>query len=203
MRTRTILAAAAAPAALAAVLLGTAGQASAQVVSQPTSAVLTASVKQAVYKLNVHQHAVADTTDHAGDGTINNDSSLYGPIGPVWAFDNMERQFTATSLGGDQWAVTQTITGTYNAFADPNTGAKLDKPVTGPISATLSYTVTSTTPPVDLPAQLDDVAGGAGAQWHSGDIVSNWFQISANNISGGTYHFEYKGLPGGLYVQNG
>ena len=69
MRIRTILAAAAAPAALAAVLLGTAGQASAAVTQGPAAAVLTASVKQATYKMNVHQHAVADTTNVQGSAT--------------------------------------------------------------------------------------------------------------------------------------
>ncbi len=49
MRIRTILAAAAAPAALAAVLLGTAGQASAAVTQGPAAAVLAASVKTQTY----------------------------------------------------------------------------------------------------------------------------------------------------------
>src|SRR5215813_11774944 len=53
MRIRTILIAAAAPAALAAILLGTAGQASAQV-APPAQAALTASVKQATISATTH-----------------------------------------------------------------------------------------------------------------------------------------------------
>ena len=77
MRIRTILAAAAAPAALAAVLLGTAGQASAAVTQGPAAAVLAASVKTQTYQANTHQHRLADTTsvdtNLAGNATINND----------------------------------------------------------------------------------------------------------------------------------
>ena len=86
MRIRTILAAAAAPAALAAVLLGTAGQASAAVTQGPAAAVLTANVQQ-TYTGKVSQTNVPDTTSVdttvPGISTENNDSSLYGPIGPV------------------------------------------------------------------------------------------------------------------------
>jgi hypothetical protein len=209
MRIRTILAAAAAPAALAAVLLGTAGQASAAVTAQgPAAAVLTASVKQAVYKMNVHQHGVSDTTDVQGSATLNNDPTgpypgqqpyPYGPIGPVWAFDNMERAFTATQTDPTNhiWTVTETVTGSYSAFADPITGDAWSG--SGPVSGTISYTVTSDSAPVDLPAQLDS---NGMAQYHTRDIVQAWFGASAQISGGDHYHFEYKGLPGGVLVQD-
>jgi hypothetical protein len=210
MRIRTILAAAAAPAALAAVLLGTAGQASAAVNPQAPAAAVTASVKQAVYKLNVHQHGVADTTDVQGSATLNNDPTgphpgpqpyPYGPIGPVWAFDNMERQFTATQDPATHiWTVTETVTGSYSAFANPITGDAWTG--TGPVSGTISYTVKSDNAPVDLPAQLDSYNGGAGAQFHTRDIVQAWFGASAQISGGDHYHFEYKGIPGGTLVQD-
>ena len=210
MRIRTILAAAAAPAALAAVLLGTAGQASAAVTQGPAAAVLTASVKQATYKMNVHQQAVADTTNVQGSATRNNDPTgpypgpqpyPYGPIGPVWAFDNMERQFTATQIDPSNhiWTVTETVTGSYNTFANPITGDAWTG--TGPVSGTISYTVQSPNLPVDLPAQLDS---NNMAQAHTWDIVQAWFGGSATNMGSAGYHFEYKGIPGapgGVYVQ--
>src|SRR5262245_4034348 len=76
MRIRTILAAAAAPAALAAILLGTAGQASAAVVGPQAS--VTASLQ---YAGRVTQTGVPDTTfgSHAGLATEASDN------GPVWA----------------------------------------------------------------------------------------------------------------------
>jgi hypothetical protein len=204
MRTRTILAAAAAPAALAAVLLGTAGQASAAVAA-PTQATLTASVQKSVtYKANTHQHGVADTTNVGGGATLNNDPGPYpyGPIGPVWAFDNMERQFTATSNGDGTWNVLETVTGSYSAVANPIDASAWTG--NGPVSGSVQYTVRSNHAPGNLPAQLDSAGG---AQFHSSDIVQMWFGDGASITSSSGYHFEYKGIPGatdgpgGLYIQ--
>jgi hypothetical protein len=213
MRIRTILAAAAAPAALAAVLLGTAGQASAAVAA-PTQATLTASVQKAVtYKANTHQHGLADTTSvdttDSDNATINNDSQLFGPIGPVWAYDNMERQLTATDNGPvvgnpalHSYSVTITSIGQYNAFAEPIHGHAWTG--TGPVNGYVNYTVVSDHAPNgdNLPAQLD----ATYPQAHSGDIVRLWFGSSVN-VTGLGSHFEYKGIPGatdgpgGLYIQ--
>ena len=215
MRIRTILAAAAAPAALAAVLLGTAGQASAAVTQGPAAAVLAASVKTQTYQANTHQHRLADTTsvdtNLAGNATINNDGRQYGNIGPVWAFDNMERQLSATdngvvtdpaSPGLHEYSVRIASVGSYDAFASPITGLVMTGH--GPVSGWVDFTVYSATPPsgVNLPAQLD-------TQDHSSAIVQKWFGSAAQVTGGNHYHFEYKGIqgatdgPGGLYVQNG
>src|SRR5215813_7892854 len=120
MRIRTILTAAAAPAALAAILLGTAGQASAQVAPPaqvaPAQAALTASAKQATISANTHVHNVADTTNVSGDHTGTSDN------GPVWAYDNLERKITATQTGTDTWAVRIDSQGSFNAIANPLDG---------------------------------------------------------------------------------
>src|ERR1700745_3984543 len=81
MRIRTILAAAAAPAALAGVLLGTAGQASAATVpAAPTVAAVHATAQAPnVVIAHTHRSGVPDTTDHAGPGTKDT------PNGPQWA----------------------------------------------------------------------------------------------------------------------
>src|SRR5689334_24313430 len=125
MRIRTILATAAAPAALAAVLLGTAGQASAAVVSPQAS--ISASVQQRTYTGKVSQTGVPDTTNVdttlAGNATENNNSDLYGPIGPVWSHDDITRniQVSPGPVAG-QWTVSFVENGKYHAIADPNTG---------------------------------------------------------------------------------
>ena len=141
MRIRTILAAAAAPAALAAVLLGTAGQASAAVVSQ-------ASVIS--YSGRVTQTGVPDTTFGGNAGHATEASGN----GPVWASDDIARNITITPAGQGLWTVSFVENGKYNAFADPNSGDYWTN--TGTMHGTVSYTVASDTPPdmSKLPASL-------------------------------------------------
>jgi hypothetical protein len=201
MRIRTILAAVAAPAALAGVLLGTAGQASAAV-AQPTQAALTTSVKQLTYSANAHQHDVADTT-------FGNVADLPGSVtqpsdgGPIWAHDNLERKLTATDAGVEQntgrhiYDVLVSSQGSYSAFASPIDGKPFNG--NGPVSGWVKFTVYSATPPsgANLPAQL-------GPDDHSSSLVQKWFGAAGTVTGGDQYHFEYKGIPGapgGVYVQ--
>ena len=109
MRIRTILAAAAAPAALAAVLLGTAGQASAAVTHDSAAAV------QQTYTGKVSETGVPDTTFGGNAGS----ATEYSDNGPVWASDDITRNITVTPAGPGLWTVTFVENGTYNAFADP------------------------------------------------------------------------------------
>jgi len=164
MRIRTILAAAAAPAALAAVLLGTAGQASA-VTQGPAAALPTVNVQQ-TYTAKVSQTGVPDTTfgSNAGKATESSDS------GPVWAADNITRNITITPSGPGQWTVTFVENGQYNAFADPNTGNAWTN--TGNMHGTVSYTVASTTPPnmANLPASLPGMVDQNGTQVVPGTV---------------------------------
>ena len=213
MRIR-ILAAAAAPAALAGVLLGTAGQASAAVTA-PTAAV-TAQVGQTkTYTAKITQTGVPDTTfsNNAGDATVN---SGYGP---VWAQDDIARNITISPAGPGLWTVTFVENGTYHAFADPNTGNSWTN--VGNMHGTISYTVASTDAPTvgNLPASLPglvDLSGqpvtvtplthdltGDTARGH-GYILSVLFPNSTN-ITSGPYNFQYtqvQNVPG-VYKQAG
>ena len=86
-----ILAAAAAPAALAGILLGTAGQASAATVPAAASVAAVHTTAQAprVVIAHTHRSGVPDTTDHAGPGTTDS------PNGPQWATDDLAASITA------------------------------------------------------------------------------------------------------------
>ena len=165
MRIRTILAAAAAPAALAAVLLGTAGQASAAVTQGPPAAVLTANVQQ-TYTGKVSQTGVPDTTFGGNAGR----ATEYSDNGPVWASDDITRNITVTPSGPGLWTVTFVENGTYNAFADPNTGLAWSN--TGNMHGTVSYQVASNTPPnmAKLPASLPGMVDQNNSQVVPGTV---------------------------------
>ena len=214
MRIRIIpvLAAAAAPAALAGVLLGTAGQASAAVAQSPAAAVLTASV-QKTYTGKVSQTGVPDTTFGGNAGP----ATEYSDYGPVWASDDITRNITVTPAGQDLWTVTFVENGTYNAFADPNNGTAWTN--TGNLHGTVSYTVTSATPPAmgNLPASLQGVVDQngpvvpstgstlAGLAVHGhGYIIGLLFGADASVTSGPySYHYtQIQDVPG-VYEQVG
>ena len=213
----TILAAAAAPAALAGVLLGTAGQASAAVTQGPAAAVLTANVQQ-TYTGKVSQTGVPDTTFGGNAGP----ATEYSDNGPVWASDDITRNITVTPAGPGLWTVTFVENGTYHAFADPNSGSAWTN--TGNMHGTVSYTVASTTPPnmsnlpsASMPGMLDQngsqvtpSAGGtlAGLPIHGhGYIIGLLFPGNANyqGVSGGPWSYHYTQIQDvpGTYKQVG
>jgi hypothetical protein len=185
MRIRTILAAAAAPAALAAVLLGTAGQASAATVP----AVLTASVQQqqgAVVTAHTHQNGVTDTT--------NVPTGTDSPGGPVWAYDNLERTITAVqdAPGSQLWHVTVASTGSFNGFANPIDG-KAAPGLSGSVKGTITFDVQATGAPdgKNLPAQ-------SGLSLHSSDLATGlWLPGTASVVpnSPSPYTFYYTPIP--------
>jgi hypothetical protein len=180
MRIRTILAAAAAPAALAAILLGTAGHASAAVNAKPVT-----------YSASAHEQNVDDTTIGGLPGHATTDS----PGGPVWAQDNIERKLTATQNSNGTWAVQITSQGTYAASANPLDGKSWDGH--GSFNGFVNYTVAAGTPaPVgtNLPAQLPN-------DLRSADIVAQWFglqpgspDVVAAYPNGVHYTFDYNGI---------
>ena len=212
----TILAAAAAPAALAGVLLGTAGQASAAVTQGPAAAVLTANVQQ-TYTGKVSQTGVPDTTFGGNAGP----ATEYSDDGPVWASDDITRNITVTPAGPGLWTVTFVENGTYNAFADPNTGLAWSN--TGNMHGTVSYTVSSATPPnmAKLPASLPGVVDQnntqvvpgtvptlAGLAVHGhGYIIGLLFPANSNwqGVTGGPYSYHYAQIQDvqGVYKQVG
>lgn len=165
MRIRTILAAAAAPAALAGILLGTAGQASAAVTAPQASISAQANQTQTA---KVSQTGVPDTTSGVNTGTD------YG-FGPVWASDNITRniQVSPSVSTPGAWDVKFVENGQYNAFADPNTG--LPWPNVGQMHGTITYTVTSSNAPdlSRLPASLPGAVDANGKQITPGQAVAN------------------------------
>jgi hypothetical protein len=134
MRIRTILAAAAAPAALAAILLGTAGQAS-------------AATGPSQFVTHINQHP--DTTSLLpGYPVAGQDASLpYPGYGTVWAFDNDTIKLTPVPVtpraanGEANYQVFIEVNGSFRGFADPTTSAPLTSD--GPIKETISYFVSS------------------------------------------------------------
>ena len=190
----TILAAAAAPAALAGVLLGTAGQASAATVPAAASVAAVHAAAQApkVVIAHTHRSGVPDTTDHAGPGTTDS------PNGPQWATDDLAATFTATPVAGQShvWNVRVTEIGTYKAQADPRTGQPMSG--TGPMAGWINYQVTSTGTPAarNLPAQ-------SAGTLHTGDLITELFGGSAQITGGGSYWFGYLLPHGQVYTQQG
>ena len=214
MRIRIIpvLAAAAAPAALAGVLLGTAGQASAAVTPGPAAAVLTANT-QHTYTGKVSETGVPDTTFGGNTGN----ATEYSDYGPVWASDDITRNITVTPAGQNLWTVTFVENGTYHAFADPNNGTAWTN--TGNMHGTVSYTVTSATPPTmgNLPASLQGVVDQngpvvpstgstlAGLAVHGhGYIIGLLFGADAS-VTSGPYSYHYTQIQDapGVYEQVG
>lgn len=183
MRIRTILIAAAAPAALAAILLGTAGQASAQV-APPAQAALTASVKQAAISANTHVHNVADTTNVSGDHTGTSDN------GPVWAYDNLERTITATQTGTDTWAVRIDSQGSFSAIANPLDGNVWTGGNSGSVTGSVNYTVTSTKTP-----DATNISGDLPDGTSSTKTLKLLFGDDNATVVGKTYHFDYSPVP--------
>jgi hypothetical protein len=190
----TILAAAAAPAALAGVLLGTAGQASAATVPATATVAAVHTTAQAPRAIIAHTYrfGVADTTSIAGPGTTDS------PNGPQWATDNLAATFTATPVAGQPgvWNVRVTEIGTYKAQADPRTGQLMTG--TGPMAGWIDYQVTSTGTPAmrNLPAQ-------SAGTLHTSDLISELFGGSAQITGGGSYWFGYLLPHGQTYTQQG
>jgi hypothetical protein len=214
MRTRTILAAATAPAALAAILLSTAGQASAAVTA-PTAAVMAQVSQTKTYTARITQTGVPDTTfsSNAGDATATSD------YGPVWAQDDIARNITISPAGPGLWTVTFVENGTYHAFADPNNGNSWTN--VGNMHGTISYTVASTNAPAveKLPASLPGLVDPSSGQpvtvtpsqdltrdtaLGHGYILSQLFPNSTN-VTSGPYSFQYTQVQNvqGAYRQAG
>jgi len=182
MRIRTIFAAAAAPAALAAVLLGTTGASA-------------ATVQNVVRASAIETHA-PDTTDANLTGTALKPTS----DGPVWAYDDVIKGVTATHQANGTWDVVVSTTGVYNAFASPLTGQawKHTGPVTGYVEEVIS---TAAIPSAShLPKVLP-------SSYHSSDVVDALFGNPADLVVNSShYGFLYAGVqgaPAGLYFQNG
>jgi hypothetical protein len=188
MRFRTIGAALAVPAALAGVLLTTTG-ASAATTAQ-------AKVPGTVYA-TTHEGGVDDTFSPPGAWTGPTDPTGNGPI---WAYDDVERQLTAVpGATPGTWQVTLHTVGTYSAFANPITGQYPVQPFSGRIDSTSYWTVTSLTPPskANLPAQTP-------VSFRSQNVVAEFFGSTDGTVQPGMSVqgalpgsiWDYYGVPG-------
>jgi hypothetical protein len=195
MRFRTIIAAVAAPLALGGVLL--------------TSTAASAATGPQQYVTHAQMHP--DTTSYpTSSGIVNWDNS------PVWAWDNVTLKFTPTPISpalpdGDNWLVKVEVVGSFQGFADPNSGADLIS--TGDIHGTISYTLHSDGVPQALPAQqpqgvvdysqspamvINSTSLSPGAP--AGSMLQQLFTQPVSSVEGGgVYDFSYQH---GNYIQN-
>jgi hypothetical protein len=150
---------------------------------------------------STHVAGVPDTTtgytgfyeDVSGHITTDSSQSVFGP---VWAIDDVTDTYHVTPLGNNQYAVDRMVNGTFEAFAQPNSGlptaSLLDPSVKGQVHGTISYVVTSVNGPVgNLPSQ-EPTATGSHAQ------LLQLFP-DASNISGGNdWVFAYHAAHGSM-----
>jgi hypothetical protein len=60
---------------------------------------------------------------NAQDTTSGTATSVLDPnFGPVWAYDNITKQFTVTQLSPGSYKVDLQVHGSFDSFSDPNTG---------------------------------------------------------------------------------
>jgi hypothetical protein len=159
---------------------------SASAATLPAAAALSANVKLPTTTAVTHVNNVPDTTS----GTVTSDPGTGN--GPVWAYDNLAKQFKVTETASGFYTVVVTVHGTFRAFSQPNTGLSYDSPinVTGSIDGTNTYYVQSSTAPdpSNLPAQESDGTG-------TGTMIGQLFhsaQVDQGGNSGNLWVFTYK-----------
>jgi hypothetical protein len=117
---------------------------------------------------------------NAQDTTSGTTTSVQDPrFGPVWAYDNITKQFTVTHLSDGSYQVDLQVHGSFDSFSDPNTGLPYNTglDVTGSIDGVNTYWVDSPNAPnpAAVPGQEADNTG-------TGTILSQMF--------GGTYSYD-------------
>ena len=170
------------------------------------SAVLTsASVKPptATVVASTHVPGVPDTTvgdtgvyeNANGMPTTDITKSVYGS---VWAIDDATDTYRVTPLGNDNYAVDRMVNGTFEAFAQPNSGQSfapsLNPSVKGQMHGTNTYYVHSVNGPVasNLPAD-EPMATGSHAQ-----ILQLFGDPNALVTGGDTWVFAYHAAHGSM-----
>jgi hypothetical protein len=140
-----------------------------------------------------HSIARPDTTSVSGTGTI------ASADGPVWAHDNLTFRLVDTRVAPNTWSVTIFANGTYQANANPLTGAPWLGH--GAINGWLNYEVSSPTAP-----NAEYVPYLEPASFSQTSIVNQMFGGTGTVVGGGHYDYTYSGVPGwpyGLYTQVG
>jgi hypothetical protein len=146
-----------------------------------------ASTKTSVVTAVTHASNHIDTTSVSGSlGACH-----YSDYGPVWALDNLSRQFAVTNNGNNNYTVVVTDRGSFAGFADPANCQPLSS--SGSISGTYTLYVVSPVGPdaSKLPAQESTTAGTSA-------MVQLLFNGQATSITGGDYNFSYQN---GNYIQ--
>jgi hypothetical protein len=106
--------------------------------------------------------AVTHTSNHSD--TCNCGSNVSSANGPVWAYDNLSRQLTATLNSDGTYTVVVVDHGSFAAFAEPNNADHVTFfPIAanGSIDGTITYIVTSSQGPDAslLPSQVPSDQG--------------------------------------------
>ena len=141
------------------------------------------------------QGHVEDTTDHAtsvrpGSGLrLRSGPTMTCPARPAAAKDATDPRL---------WHVTLSSTGVYHAFADPRQDNVAYRG-SGLMAGWVTYDVRSATAPSQAHLPLT-----VPSTMHSTDIIAKWFgNPDAFTVTTLHYDFNYYGLPGGVYNQQG
>jgi hypothetical protein len=138
-----------------------------------------------------HDHHHADTTSVSGTCTQPSDN------GPQWAWDNLSFRFSVSPESSPgNYSVTIYAHGSFQAFADPNTGACYFK--NGSVDGWIKYDVSSTSAPDPslLPAQEPDNTS-------QGTMLNTLFGGDGEIVGGGSYSYTYVLIGGTKYTQAG
>ena len=152
----------------------------------PASSRLTATVVASTHVAGVPDTTVGSTAtgfyeDASGHMTTDPSQSAFGP---VWAIDDATDTYKVHSLGDGNYAVDRMVNGTFQAFAQPNTGLSTVLPlnVSGQLHGTISYVVHSANGP-DASALLPEQAIGTGSHAQLKQLFPG---IAESDISGGS-----------------
>ncbi len=131
------------------------------------------------------------------EDTTSGVTSVTDPIyGPVWAYDNLSKQFDVTETAPGHYTVVETVHGSFTAFDEPNSTSSVPVPinVTGSVDGTNTYYELSPVAPdpAAVPSQETSTT-------HSGTILDQLFgsqETPDNSVIG------YDGNPatGNLWV---
>jgi hypothetical protein len=146
--------------------LGLLGGAGATLATSASAATLPGTVTAVTHEFNA-----PDTTS---GGTVTSDPGSGN--GPIWAYDNLAKQFKVTQTSPGHYTVVETVHGSFTAFSEPNTALNYDTPihVTGSVDGTNTYYELSTVAPDPALLPSQEPAGTP-----TGDMISALFGGSA------------------------
>jgi hypothetical protein len=183
----------------AAVILAAAGVITGVGVTASQAAPVSRSVTASTHIAGVPDTTVGSTATGAyedASGQMTTDPAL-SVFGPVWAIDEITNTFRVTPLGSDNYRVDRIANGTWEGFAQPNTGLSTVTPlddVSGQLHGTNSYVVHSANGP-DASALLPEQAIATGTYAQLKQLFPG---ISDADISGGNaWVFAYVADQGG------